>query len=83
MPEPISHSVTLGETFNLDDIGRLVHLIYDVRRDDGILRSKLASEGFDSLRKNYPPRREFSTLSVAANSACEGALAALGFRINE
>ena len=83
LPEPISHSVTLGETFNQDDIGRLVHLIYDVRRDDGILRSKLASEGFDSLRKNYPPRREFSTLSVAANSACEGALAALGFRINE
>ena len=83
LPEPICHAVTLGETFCLDDIGRLVHLIYDVRRDDGILRSKLSSEGFDSLRKNYPPRREFNTLSVAANSACEATLAALGFRINE
>ena len=83
LPEPTSHAVSLGETFTLDDIGRLVHLIYDVRRDDGILCSKLNQEGFDSLRKNYPPRREFNTLSVAANSACEAALAALGFRINE
>ena len=43
----------------------LVHLIYDVRRDDALFRSKVNQiNGFDQMRKNYPERRELSTLSV-------------------
>ncbi|MEL0660597.1 4-phosphoerythronate dehydrogenase [Psychromonas arctica] len=43
----------------------LVHLIYDVRRDDALFRSKVNQiNGFDQMRKNYPERRELSTLSL-------------------
>lgn len=81
--ELISYCVILGEIFNLDDIGCLVYLIYDVCCDDGILWSKLVSEGFDSLCKNYLLWWEFSILLVVVNSVCEGVLVVLGFRINE
>ena len=39
-------------------------MVYDVRRDDAIFRQQLSSQGFDSLRKNYPVRREFSAVQV-------------------
>ncbi|RBW47173.1 4-phosphoerythronate dehydrogenase [Psychromonas sp. B3M02] len=43
----------------------LVHLIYDVRRDDALFRKKVNEvNGFDNMRKNYPERRELSTLTV-------------------
>ena len=60
-----------------------MHLIYDVRRDDGILLRRLESDGFDSLRKNYPIRREFSTLFLQGDSSQLAALSQLGFSIAE
>ncbi|MBD2797674.1 4-phosphoerythronate dehydrogenase PdxB [Xenorhabdus sp. 18] len=44
---------------------RLMHLVYDVRRDDAPLRQVADQVGaFDRLRKNYPERREWSSLTV-------------------
>ncbi|KTF13447.1 4-phosphoerythronate dehydrogenase [Pseudoalteromonas sp. H105] len=79
LPQPSFSEVTLRDTFNYSDLGQLIHLVYDVRRDDGILRGHLAEQGFDSLRKNYPVRREFSTISINAAGTNVSMLSALGF----
>lgn len=81
LPTPAITSITLEPSFTEADIARLVHLIYDVRRDDGILLRNLANDGFDSLRKNYPVRREFSTLKVHGSKEQLNSLAQLGFNI--
>ncbi|WP_371186308.1 4-phosphoerythronate dehydrogenase [Thalassotalea maritima] len=47
-----------------DQLRETIFAVYDVRRDDQIMRSQLASRGFDWLRKNYPERRELSALSL-------------------
>ncbi|MDX7999550.1 4-phosphoerythronate dehydrogenase PdxB [Xenorhabdus sp. Reich] len=48
---------------------RLIHLVYDVRRDDAPLRQVAGQEGaFDRLRKEYPERREWSSLTVYCDS---------------
>jgi erythronate-4-phosphate dehydrogenase len=40
-------------------IKQLVHLIYDVRRDDARFRNRIGVAGsFDEQRKHYPERRE-------------------------
>ncbi|PHM49871.1 4-phosphoerythronate dehydrogenase PdxB [Xenorhabdus miraniensis] len=47
----------------------LIHLVYDVRRDDAPLRQVAGQEGaFDQLRKHYPERREWSSLTVYCDS---------------
>ena len=79
LPPAAIGCVTLASSFTEADIARLVHLTYDVRRDDGILLRHLADEGFDSLRKNYPTRREFSTVMVEGDSTELAVLAQLGF----
>ena len=73
--------MAIAESFTEQDIARLVHTIYDVRRDDGILLRHLESDGFDSLRKNYPVRREFSTLTVKGDGSQLAALGQLGFKL--
>jgi erythronate-4-phosphate dehydrogenase len=45
-------------------LNQIVKMVYDVRRDDAIFRQQLSIQGFDSLRKNYPVRREFSAVTV-------------------
>ncbi|MFC3033964.1 4-phosphoerythronate dehydrogenase [Pseudoalteromonas fenneropenaei] len=81
LPEPAVTACQLQATFTDADLGRLVHLIYDVRRDDGLLRSRLAADGFDYLRKNYPVRREFSTLTITNANDFAPVLAQLGFAV--
>ena len=81
LPVPAITQVAIAESFTEQDIARLVHTIYDVRRDDGILLRHLESDGFDSLRKNYPVRREFSTLSVKGDGSQLAALGQLGFKL--
>ena len=84
LPKPVITEVTLQDNFSQDDLGRLVHLVYDLRRDDGILRKSLSEKGFDHLRKSYPVRREFSTVTVKNNgSQFAGQLATLGFKVSE
>lgn len=70
LPEPDLVHVGFASGANFDEVfPRLVQVAYDIRRDDRLLRRAIAkstkiSESFDWLRKNYPERREFSSLSV-------------------
>ncbi len=65
-------------------VNQLVKMVYDVRRDDAIFRqqmlpektasnqedySSLISQNFDGIRKNYPTRREFSSIQI--HSFCD------------
>ena len=56
--------IEINEGFSQILLNQLVKMVYDVRRDDAIFRQQLAKHGFDSLRKNYPVRREFSATRV-------------------
>ncbi|WP_421232559.1 4-phosphoerythronate dehydrogenase [Aeromonas jandaei] len=63
-------------------IKQLVHLIYDVRRDDARFRARLGIPGsFDEQRKHYPERRELSSLQIKGEFASD-MLGAAGFDIS-
>ena len=63
-------------------IKQLVHLVYDVRRDDARFRARLGLPGsFDEQRKHYPERRELSSLQIEGAFA-DKALGALGFALS-
>ena len=82
LPAPEFGSVTLRGKLDQPTLKRLVHLVYDVRRDDAPLRKVAAKPGeFDRLRKQYEERREWSSLQVHCDDA-ETALMLnqLGFR---
>lgn len=65
LPAPEFGRITLYGPLDQSTLKRLVHLVYDVRRDDAPLRKVAAIAGeFDKLRKNYPERREWSSLFV-------------------
>ena len=58
----------------------LIHLVFDVRRDDALFHRHLANQGFDWIRKNYPVRREWSSLTVKSdNPNLSEKLTQLGF----
>jgi erythronate-4-phosphate dehydrogenase len=61
-------SVEIKEDFSQILLNQLVKMVYDVRRDDAIFRQQLSVEGFDSIRKNYPVRREFSAVTVTSST---------------
>ena len=79
LPKPSISRCQLEQTANEQDITNLVHMVYDIRRDDGIMKANLAQYGFDKLRKTYPVRREFSTITINSDSPISQALADLGF----
>ncbi len=69
-----------------------VEKIYNIKADDlrmrGILERPKEKKGefFDSLRKNYPLRREFHNTQVVLESACEviaERLGGIGFKLTE
>jgi len=65
LPAPMFASVVVDDgDLSQDKLKKLVHLVYDVRRDDALFRHLLTQNGFDWLRKNYPLRREWSSLQV-------------------
>ncbi|WP_343553676.1 4-phosphoerythronate dehydrogenase PdxB [Pantoea sp.] len=82
LPAPEFGSVTLRGKLDQPTLKRLVHLVYDVRRDDAPLRKVAAQPGeFDRLRKQYEERREWSSLQVNCDDAETAAmLNQLGFR---
>ena len=94
--EPISKStdfmvkaniseIKIEQTITAELLKSLVHLIYDVRRDDALFRKKVnESEGFDKMRKNYPERRELSTLNLTFSHTVKQniALNRIGFTVN-
>ena len=62
---PAVEKVQISPNFGLPDVQNLARLLYDVRRDDALLRNNLHSKGFDWLRKHYPARREFGSLHLS------------------
>ncbi|MCR3902322.1 4-phosphoerythronate dehydrogenase [Aeromonas hydrophila] len=79
LPTPEVREVTPGQPADQALIKQLVHLIYDVRRDDARFRNRLGVAGsFDEQRKHYPERRELSSLQLKGPFASD-TLARLGF----
>jgi erythronate-4-phosphate dehydrogenase len=70
LPEPDLVQVGFSSGCDFKEVfPRLVQVAYDIRRDDRALRRALVrtddiAEAFDLLRKQYPTRREFSSLTV-------------------
>ncbi|MFZ4831585.1 4-phosphoerythronate dehydrogenase PdxB [Rouxiella sp. Mn2063] len=81
LPPPEFAEVTLRGELSEAKLLRLIHLVYDVRRDDAPLRRVAAIAGeFDRLRKFYEERREWSSLRVNCdNQATVELLQQLGF----
>ncbi|KAA8996972.1 4-phosphoerythronate dehydrogenase PdxB [Affinibrenneria salicis] len=81
LPAPAFAAVTLNRPLDQAALKRLVHLVYDVRRDDALLRRTTdLPAGFDRLRKQYQERREWSSLQVYCEDADSAALLSrLGF----
>lgn len=81
LPAPEFGRITLHGPLDQPTLKRLVHLVYDVRRDDAPLRNVAGIPGeFDKLRKNYLERREWSSLYVMCDDADAAALLCkLGF----
>ena len=70
LPAPEFGRITLQGPVDQATLKRLVHLVYDVRRDDAPLRKVAGVPGeFDKLRKNYLERREWSSLYVQCDDA--------------
>lgn len=53
---------------SISEFNQLIHMVkymYDIKKDDGIFRSRMAkSEAFADIRKHYPVRREFSAATL-------------------
>ncbi len=70
LPAPEFGRLTLHGPFDESTLKRLVHLVYDVRRDDALLRKVAGIPGeFDKLRKHYHERREWSSLYIMCDDA--------------
>lgn len=86
LPEPSMREVTVNDEVTALD---LIRLRYDPYRDDRDLRRTLSGDelqraaDFDRLRKQYPQRREFSSLTVSgvADATLTAQLKALGFKV--
>jgi len=81
LPAPEFGRITLHGPLDQATLKRLVHLVYDVRRDDAPLRKVAGQPGeFDKLRKNYQERREWSSLYIQCDDENAAAtLQKLGF----
>lgn len=83
LPEPVIKNISINQNFGPSDLRSLVHHIYDVRCDHGLIRHQLTVKGFDCLRKNYPVRREFSAINIlGTNKQQADQLSKLGFAIH-
>lgn len=71
LPSASIPAIEINQDFNQILLNQLVKMVYDVRRDDAIFRQQLSIQGFDSLRKNYPVRREFSAVTVTLSPNTE------------
>lgn len=91
LPEPpLSKMSFTGSASEWDAAGRAMRACYDPRSDDARLRLVLGGEeseraqGFDRLRRDYPVRREFSSLKIQLKGACKSSqdtFRALGFKV--
>ena len=84
MPAPALSSIDFTGTSCFSETSSLaIRAMYDIRRDDFDMRvalkqttKALRRKKFDLLRKNYPSRREFSTVHISLNH-CSPELASL------
>ena len=94
LPEPAVGQLRIEtSTDNKQDVlANAVQKIYDIREDDVRLRRvcekavKKRGDFFDSLRKNYPVRREFQNTQIVLESSCKSItdkLAGIGFNTSE
>lgn len=92
LPAPPIHELRVNVHQNrpVDVLAGAVQKIYDIRRDDTRLRwiwekpESRRAEYFDSLRKNYPVRRELHNTTVllgAGDIILERKLAGIGFNV--
>ncbi|MCB5225687.1 4-phosphoerythronate dehydrogenase [Alishewanella sp. 16-MA] len=78
LPRPAVEKLQISANFGLPDVQSVARMLYDVRRDDALLRQHLQQHGFDWLRKSYPARREYSALQLVGQ-AVPAWLGQLGF----
>ncbi len=69
LPVPAISALEIEQEFDEVLLNQLVKMVYDVRRDDAIFRQQITLQGFDHIRKTYPTRREFSSVTVNLNNA--------------
>lgn len=69
LPIPAISAIEIKQAFDEILLNQLVKMVYDVRRDDAIFRQQINTQGFDHIRKTYPTRREFSSVTVNLNNA--------------
>jgi len=92
LPEPAIPQLRIDPNTDNEQaaLANAVQKIYDIREDDARLRPILQhardkrSEYFDSLRKNYPIRREFQNTRIVLESPCKSIadkLAIVGFKV--
>ena len=92
LPEPAVRQLRIETSTNneQDALADAVQKIYNIREDDARLRRvcdkpvEKRGEFFDSLRKNYPVRREFQNTRIVSESSCKSIadkLAGIGFKI--
>jgi len=83
LPVPDISRITVHGRLDEAKLKRLMHLVYDVRRDDAPLRKVAGQAGeFDRLRKHYQERREWSSLAIQCDdSASAELLHKLGFSL--
>ncbi|MGB1262889.1 MAG: 4-phosphoerythronate dehydrogenase [Cognaticolwellia sp.] len=65
LPTPAISNLEIKQAFDDILLNQLVKMVYDVRRDDAIFRQQITLQGFDRIRKTYPTRREFSSITVS------------------
>ncbi len=94
LPEPAIRDLRLSGARGtpLDIVAGAVQKIYDIRRDDTRLRwvwekpQDKRADYFDSLRKNYPVRREFHNTTVAVSpgdARLRAKLEGIGFDVRQ
>lgn len=65
LPTPSVEKLGLNPDSSIENqLKQAIYLVYDPRRDDALFRNLLSVNGFDWLRKNYPIRREWSSLKI-------------------
>ncbi len=69
LPVPAINAIEIKQEFDEILLNQLVKMVYDVRRDDAIFRQQISIHGFDYIRKTYPTRREFSSITVNLDHA--------------
>lgn len=84
LPAADCREITVDGEITSGRLMKLIHLVYNVERDDGIFRCGYTDEkSFDRMRKNYPVRREWSSLKVKAADSQRNKLKKLGFDVDE